>query len=836
MKRLLALMLTVCLLAAPVSAGAQEKITTEELIVGVLELIVSGLQSGRLDMTYAESGSEYGLVLGEDASGTPGGMLSMTEGGQTQLFGADGQGVFMSAGAWKEGDSLTGMSWESILRAVCTDENGVCWLPSFTEEDSQLFTRIGLQLVLSMADTVKVTESGSTIVIDVELGAFLDALDAAVPAALRAAAPQLDDFLARNNVVTYLLFDVEEPLTTETLIEIWSNLNIGDFVQGEMPLRLSITTDDETGDWNAVLAVADEGAITAQSTSGRIVATLTAEGESRVIFDSADLDIVMNVLAEALYFMPDDAFSYTVASDHYDLGSKVSLHLDVEELFMGFYSSLSMAVLANSDDVNMLMERYSLLAEMLFGHSVIDYATLAGWLRYNMWRDDTRISLARWWERTTSRSDFLFALFGRELPEIDVEFALNDASGSMMLSVSTNRMSLQFTSMGSHFSGMLQMRNNRSAMANGRWDISGFTTENRIELLVTANYFGQQRTDVTAVRLVCELIEEQAINCTLSACTEGIWADWYLLRLTPVGRNGVNAVLTDGQGTKMAELQADESGFLFRTLAYETPVDKRGNSIMPRLTMDPFEAELRVTDNGGRIRFAGEETWMLEWMAEGLVTRIALMCDDFTASFTEELRFNPMGTYDRQYTFRYNEIAREFEAVLAESMGVVSASVRYAANNDESFDMHLTINTNFGTLQYTKETARETTMINYLPGSLVMQTLSLTTGRTETWDVADVSEQYDNLNTTRIRWTRGKLSGGFQEIEWIVASNVKDNILTTTFTSGGEQLASFTLGMNPGVRAMPPVHWLTDKETRAVLSFVLYALEDEAESTEEPAG
>ena len=804
MKRLLALMLTVCLLAAPVSAGAQEKITTEELIVGVLELIVSGLQSGRLDMTYAESGSEYGLVLGEDATGMPGGMLSITEGGQTQLFGADGQGVFMSAGAWKEGDSLTGMSWESILRAVCTDENGVCWLPSFTEEDSQMLAGVGLQLVLSMADTVKVTESGSTIVIDVELGAFLDALDAAVPAALRAAAPQLDDFLARNNVVTYLLFDVEAPLTTETLIEIWSNLNIGDFVQGEMPLRLSITTDDETGDWNAVLAVADEGTITAQSKSGRIVATLTAEGETMVLFDTADLETVMDVVAEALYFIPQEAFDFQTAYYGY-----VHVSLDVKKLLRSFLINLSASVLANSEKVDALIERYFWLFDELFGGTVVNGFTLASWLQFEG---------ARYAEL--------------DLPKVFFEL---DLGAQPRLVMEVGDITMYFTGMGSQFSGMVQLRNYPSSRRVTRYDISGFATADSVEALITYNgviYNNQP----DAYRFVGTRVDGQSFECALSARVNNRWTDLFILRAT-ASVNGVYAVLTDSQNTKMAELQADDSGFMFRMNGYQTPSELRKLG-MPQMDVDGFETEVRITENGGRIRIGGTEVYTLEWTYSGVTKHIALTCSEFTVNVDMYGIYYAHSGYVGEYDIRYNDAYGERELTLFFTPYHISVRGRsenlwYARKSQRVSEMSLDIDLNDRTLRFNSEMDRESTTITYRPGAFVYQQTNTYLGIAETFEIVDVSEHYDNLNTTRIRFTprRGIVA------EALVVTNAPDaHTAVIDLISEGKTFSTLTVTNRPAVREAMPVRWLTEAETRAVLSLVLYALEDEPESTEEPAG
>ena len=123
MKRLMALLLTVCLLASPLSAGAADvkKASTEEVILGVIQLLCSGFANGTLGVTYDDAdGYSMAFTLGEDAAGMPGGTLRLTEGGKSQLVGADGQGLIRS-----EGENVVGVGWETLLRAACTDENGV---------------------------------------------------------------------------------------------------------------------------------------------------------------------------------------------------------------------------------------------------------------------------------------------------------------------------------------------------------------------------------------------------------------------------------------------------------------------------------------------------------------------------------------------------------------------------------------------------------------------------------------------------------------------------------------------------------------------------------------
>ena len=787
MKRLMALLLTVCLLASPLSAGAADvkKASTEEVILGVIQLLCSGFANGTLGVTYDDAdGYSMAFTLGEDAAGMPGGTLRLTEGGKSQLVGADGQGLI-----WSEGENVVGVGWETLLRAACTDENGVCWLPSFTDEDSAMFGLMGLQLVAQMADTVKVTETGNTLIIELDLGVFLDTLDKAVPAVLRSCEKQLDDFLARNPLVTYVLFGEEGLVTTEMLISVvWDYLNLDSLVEGELPLRLVIATDDETGDWTAELDIANEATLNAESLSGRVVVTLTAEGESRVLFDTADLETVMAVVAEALYFMPKDAFDFQTADYGY-----VRVSLDVEKLLRSFFICLSGSVLANSEKVDVLIERYFWLFDELFGGTVVNGFTLAALLQYEECR-----------------------YVDSDLPKIFFEL---DLGMQPRLVMEIGDITVYFTGMGSQFSGMVQLRNYPSSQRVTRYDISGFATADSVEALITYNgviYNNQP----DAYRFVGTRVDSQSFECALSARMNSRWTDLFILRAT-ASVNGIYAVLTDSQNTKMAELQVDASGFMFRMNGYKTPSELRKLG-MPQMDVDGFETEVRITGNGGRIRIGGTEVYTLEWTNGGITKHITLTCGEFTVNVDMYCIYYTWG-YVGGCDIRYNDAYGERELNLAFTPYHISVRGRsenlwYARRSLRVSEMSLDIDLDDRTLRFNSEWDRESTTITYRPGAFVYQQTDTRLGDSNTLEIVDVSEYYDNLNTTRIRFTpRGGIVA-----EALVATNAPDaHTAVIDLISEGKTFSTLTVTDKPAAREALPIRWLTEAETREVIDRLL---------------
>ena len=168
----------------------------------------------------------------------------------------------------------------------------------------------------------------------------------------------------------------------------------------------------------------------------------------------------------------------------------------------------------------------------------------------------------------------------------------------------------------------------------------------------------------------------------------------------------------------------------------------------------------------------------------------------------------------------------------------VTVSSRCISNAVKQWDMSLSYDVHANSVQYINEARLETTTINYFPGSFVMQTVNLGTGIAETLEIVDVSQFYDNLNTTRVRWARARLGRDSKNvIEGLVVTNAPDaHTAVIDLISEGKTFSTLTVTNRPAVREAMPVRWLTEAETRAVLSLMLYALEDEPESTEEPAG
>ena len=810
MKRLMALLLTVCLLASPLSAGAADvkKASTEEVILGVIQLLCSGFANGTLGVTYDDAdGYSMAFTLGEDAAGMPGGTLRLTEGGKSQLVGADGQGLI-----WSEGENVVGVGWETLLRAACTDENGVCWLPSFTDEDSAMFGLMGLQLVAQMADTVKVTETGNTLIIELDLGEFLDTLDKAVPAVLRSCEKQLDDFLARNPLVTYVLFGEEGLVTTEMLISgVWDYLNLDSLVEGELPLRLVIATDDETGDWTAKLDIANEATVNAESLSGRVVVTLTAEGESRVLFDTADLETVMAVVAEALYFMPKDAFDFQTADYGY-----VRVSLDVEKLLRSFFICLSGSVLANSEKVDVLIERYSWVLALLddaFGAlgGVVNGYTFALFLQDAVEMSRVYRSLENWWSRLSRNSEILYTLFGNCMPKICFEL---DLGTQPRLVAETNYVSAYLTGMGNQFSGVVHLRGRGSPVR--RYDISGFVGDNGIEALITCDGVNNSR-EPDAYRLAGAYADNQTFECTLSARMNTRWTDLFVLRATAAG--GVNAVLTDSQNTKVAELQADESGFLFRLNGYQTPSELRKLG-MPQVSVDSFEAELRVMNNGGRIRISGDETYALEWTVSHVTKHVTLTAGSFT------INGDVLDTeYVKICDVRYNDRETETKLTLEITPSTVEldAASLSPGSSKPLWSVNMRIDTLLPSLQFAANQDFELITVNYRPGAFVMQTENWYFGFSGSLEIVDVSEHYDNLNTTRVRWRFGRHSRLDTNVsECLVATNAPDaHTAVIDLISEGKTFSTLTVTDKPAAREALPVRWLTEAETREVIDSLL---------------
>ena len=87
----------------------------------------------------------------------------------------------------------------------------------------------------------------------------------------------------------------------------------------------------------------------------------------------------------------------------------------------------------------------------------------------------------------------------------------------------------------------------------------------------------------------------------------------------------------------------------------------------------------------------------------------------------------------------------------------------------------------------------------------------------------DVSEHYDNLNTTRVRWRFGRHSRLDTNVsEALIATNTPDaHTAVIDLISGGKTFSTLTVTDRPAAREALPIRWLTEAETREVIDSLL---------------
>lgn len=799
MKRFLALVLTLCLCIAPVSAETEIRLTTEELFLELLPEIVEALQEYNLGVAWESGDTTAELLAGRDASGAPDVSLSLSDGEHTEMVAVNEQGI-----RWTENGELVGVAYETLLRALFTDENGVCSLPSVTEQDTLMLTVIAMQIALACGDAVQISEQNTvetgedgeetavqTLTVDVQPMKLLGRLDTAVPAALEASRAQLDDFFSRNEGW------LGEKLTTDMMIAAWQSLNVSRMLAIETPLRLLITTRDNAKAQSMLAQLQLYGATIAQATleDDRLVCSVYVSGSEQIVFDSDDLNTLLSLAGQTLNGLSIEALAFGYSS--YRQQTVMYFNLDVERLINDFYTSLIMTLQANRAQVQTLLDRYG----WLLSDEALSCDELIQALQEI--RVDAVRSAEMKWLRMVRGNAFLRNLVGNtmveRLPAIRLEYNAKGSESALL--VSTNRYQLRFVTGDGQFSGTLASASNRIAESFSA-NINGFLGEDRLEAQLDLMRYGRP---TESIRLSGWLEDDDLLICELTGRDGGEWTPICTFRMEDMyGR--IEALLTDAAGNTLAEAALYDDGFM--------------------LQLPGFMAELLLTEDGGVFRIDEGETVAFEWHDGEVVTEYALTAIDATLSLSFE-----------NYNSSYGMPRTMFQYLSATKKAVISIEAlpngflfdgsldQYGAR---LWDANLEVYDDGQKIVFSNAqgNGEKKFSLSYRPGVLYISRQYR--NDIESLQVTDVSTGYDHANTTRVDY----MSAEQQPTVLLIATDVQAYVCTVTVTQDDSPLGVLTLTLNPAPRdeaALGDARWLTERELLSLLA----APEEPAPETEE---
>lgn len=370
MKRWMAFLLAGVMMLASCMGAYAQTYTAENLIAELLQAAAEQLQHPSLGLTYSDGQTQAGLSAALDANGVPDVAVDYAADGLKMRLDADAAGVRFDDGAMK-----IAAAPETVLRALFTNEDGACLMPSVTQTDLDWMAQMAGEAMAAAAGTIEVerfaaekdpaaaaedapaadapaSDEQTTVVIDVN--GLLAALDAAVPALLTKYASQIDDFTARNSALLCELFGVTAIPKAEALSGLWPAGLLSSLLTEDLPLMVTVMAGPGEACGVAVLGGEEELLLISYG-EGRLVAQL-GSGEEALLLDSEDLWDVIALFMEAAAYVTPEALSWQYDED--ERMTRAFFRLDPGRLAGDLMDGLAAAVQRNEQTVSALLERY----------------------------------------------------------------------------------------------------------------------------------------------------------------------------------------------------------------------------------------------------------------------------------------------------------------------------------------------------------------------------------------------------------------------------------------------------------------------------------------------
>ena len=335
MKRMLALLLTVCLM---LPASCAQAMTMEQMVLSVL----SGM------LSQAPEGFSF-CVTPLDGPNTI--AMAYDEAGQPVLF-------------WghldDETQDLTGVKLQTVLEALLCYAAGVDELPEDTDADLSFLGEMmrGLEQAVQQAVTVEESdiaqEDGSCLHqmdVTVRLKTLLTLVDAVVQLELTANADAINAFLnGYGEIISGLIPGFPTDCDAATLLSLWQSLRLSSLLPVEMPLSIRIVSEgDLLQPWRveaSVVWMRFTAEFTGEYLAGELNTPMT------YAFDSRDLGKLWTIIAEACDGLSEDALMYAAGDGEY------RLRLNPLRLLCELEVQLNASIERHREDWDALLVRY----------------------------------------------------------------------------------------------------------------------------------------------------------------------------------------------------------------------------------------------------------------------------------------------------------------------------------------------------------------------------------------------------------------------------------------------------------------------------------------------
>lgn len=315
MKRWMACILALCLCLSPVLACAQP-ISTEAVLVQLLAKLAGQFEEPSFAAALETQHGRGDVCFALDDQDLPDFSAGLSVNGGRMQVDADAAGFRFSDDLQKIGVTL-----DTLLRVLTTDENGNSLSPDVRDEDIQMLSKMVSEILGAAMTAVAVEQTAPAQVQDgqeapqpmtnivVDVSKMLAALDSAVPAVLERYADALNEMLARNRVqLANMLGSTELPDMHAVAQSYPQGLLAGLVPDGTMVM---IAAQGSAWEMSAVLGGAEIARMSCKA--GRIQGALGVNGE--YVFDSDDLKQILQMAAKLPSYIREEALLCSLWSE-----------------------------------------------------------------------------------------------------------------------------------------------------------------------------------------------------------------------------------------------------------------------------------------------------------------------------------------------------------------------------------------------------------------------------------------------------------------------------------------------------------------------------------------
>lgn len=335
MKRMLALLLTVCLL---LPASCAQAMTMEQMVFSVLPEMLSRAPEG-FSLRVTPLDGPNAVAMTHDEAGQP---------------------VLLWVHSDDETQNLTGVKLETVFEALLCYAAGVDALPEDADADLSFLGETMQRLEQAVMQSVTVEESdiaqedGSSLHqtdVTVRLKTLLTLVDAVVQAELTGNADDINAFLSGyGEVISGLLPGFPTDCDAATLLSQWQSMRLSSLMAVEMPLHIRIVSAGGLlQPWRMEASVAwvrFSAEFTGEYLAGELNTPMT------YAFDSRDLGKLWTIVAEACDGLSEDALAYSAGNGEY------LLRLNPDRLLWELEMQLYASIERHRADWDALLMRY----------------------------------------------------------------------------------------------------------------------------------------------------------------------------------------------------------------------------------------------------------------------------------------------------------------------------------------------------------------------------------------------------------------------------------------------------------------------------------------------